>query len=326
MSRSVFRSRLLAWTMAVAVVACAVPALAQSTGMVKGKVVDGENNPVDGAKITIEFAGGVNRKHETKTNKKGEFLQIGLAPGPYKITAEKEKLGAQTFEATVKLGGAAEVNFRLAPGASGPTKEDIAKAGALKKAFDDGVTASRAGNWDEAIAKFTEASAISSCADCFYNIGYAQMQKKNYPEAEAGYKKAIELKADYADAYNGLATVYNAQRKFDEAAAAGAKAVELSGAAAGAAGATGGGGNADAIYNQGVILWNSGKIAEAKTKFEEAVKVNPNHAEAHYQLGLALLNEGKMPEALAEFEANLRLAPDGPHAAQAKQMITMLKK
>ena len=70
-----------------------------------------------------------------------------------------------------------------------------------------------------------------------------------------------------------------------------------------AAAAGGAGGNADAIYNQGIILWNQGKIAEAKVKFEEAIKANPNHADAHFQLGMALLNEGKLPEAVAAFES-----------------------
>ena len=51
----------------------AAPATAQSTGMVKGKVVDAKGEPVEGAKVLIEFAEGASRKHETKTNKKGEF-------------------------------------------------------------------------------------------------------------------------------------------------------------------------------------------------------------------------------------------------------------
>ena len=40
--------------------------------------------------------------------------------------------------------------------------------------------------------------------------------------------KATEIKPDDVAAWNGLATVYNAQRKFDEAASASAKAAELS--------------------------------------------------------------------------------------------------
>ena len=87
---------------------------------------------------------------------------------------------------------------------------------------------------------------------------------------------------------NALATLYNNQKRFDEAAAMSAKAGRPAAP----------GGTADAVYNQGIILWNQGKIAEAKTKFEEAIKADPNHADAHYQLGMALLNEGKMPEAV----------------------------
>src|SRR5262249_37179269 len=136
--------------------------------------------------------------------------------------------------------------------------------------------------------------------------------------------KAIELKADYAEAYNGLANIYNAQRKFDQAAAASAKAMELSGA--GAAGAAGGGGNADAMFNQGVILWNAGKTADAKKQFEGAIAANPNHAEAHYQLGMALVNEGNLAQAGTEFETYLKLAPTGTNAATAKSILGSLPK
>ena len=91
-------------------------------------------------------------------------------------------------------------------------------------------------------------------------------------------------------------------------------------------GAAGGGGSADAVYNQGIILWNQGKIAEAKVKFEEALVANPNHPESNFQLGMALLNEGKVPEAIAAFEKYLTLAPTGQFAEQAKGMLAQLKK
>jgi tetratricopeptide (TPR) repeat protein len=307
--------------------AVASPAVAQSTGMIKGKVVDAEGKPVEGARVVIEFTGGITRQHQTKTDKRGEFLQIGLTPGPYKVTVDKEKVGGQAQETRVRVGGSSDMEFRLTPaGGPGPSKEDLAKAAALNTAFSEGVALSKAGNYDQAIAKFTEAAAITPCADCYYNIGYAQLQKKAYADAEAAYRKALEIKPNSPEAYNGLATVFNAQRKFDEAAAASAKAVELSGGAAGAAGGAAGGGNADAIFNQGVILWNAGKIAEAKKQFEEAVKINPNHAGAHYQLGMALINEGKLAEAVAALETSVKLEPDGPNAAQAKQLIAQLKK
>jgi tetratricopeptide (TPR) repeat protein len=291
-------------------------ALAQ-TGMIKGKVVgpDGKT-PVVGAKITIEFTGGVNRKMETKSDKKGEFIQIGLQSGAYKVTATDDKLGSQAFPAQVRVGQTAEVNFAL--GTGGPGSGENPKAAELKKLFEEGVAASRSNDHDAAIEKFNAAAQIiPTCHDCYYNIGYAYLQKKDEKQAEQAWLKALEIKPDYGEALNGLATLYNNQKRFDEAAAMSAKAASAGGA---------GGGSADAVYNQGIILWNQGKIAEAKVKFEEALKANPNHPESNYQYGMALLNEGKLPEAVAAFEKYLQLAPDGQYAAQAKAMLAQLKK
>ena len=288
------------------------------TGMIRGRVVDAEGKPAPGVVITIEFADGVTRKFEVKSDRRGEYIQIGLPPGNYKVTATHEKLGAQSANVRVNLSKPVEANFAFTPGASGPSAADVAKAKELKSVFEEGVAASKASNHDLAIQKFTTAAGLMpSCYDCYYNIGYAYLQKKDDKQAEASWLKALELKPDYAEALNALATLYNNQKRFDEAAAMGTKAAASGGGA---------GGSADAVYNQGIILWNQGKIPEAKAKFEEALKANPNHAESHFQLGMALLNEGKMPEAIASFEKYLSLAPDGQFAAQAKAMLAQLKK
>jgi Flp pilus assembly protein TadD len=317
MRTHLFRS-LLALVVAVGL---AAPVAAQSTGMVKGKVVDAKGEPVEGAKVVIEFTEGVNRKNETKTNKKGEFIQIGLFPGAYRVTASKEKVGQQSFETRVRIGNASEITFQLSP-ESGLTDEDKKKNAALQSTFQAGIDAARSGQHDAAIAKFTEAASLMpSCHDCYYNIGFAYAQQQKYTEAEAAYRKAIEIKPASAEAYNGLATIYNAQKKFDDAAAASAKAAEFAGGAAG-----GGGGGAEAIYNQGVIFWNAGKYAEAKAQFEKAIALKPDLADAHYQLAMANLNLGQVPEAVAAFEGYLKVAPDGPRAAEAKNAIAALKK
>ena len=305
--------------------AFALPAVAQ-TGIVKGTVKDEKGQPVDGAKVSLEYTGGMNRHAEVKTNKKGEFVQVGLQLGTYDVTAGKDGVGTQMLQVRVRLGNPSSLDFVLSGGgrAAPPSKEELAKSAELTKVFEEGVAASKAGNSDEAIAKFTHATELSpKCSDCFYNLGYAYAQKKDYDQAEAAYKKAIEIKPNYAEAYNGLANVYNAQHKFDEAAAASAKASELSSADT-AGGVTGG--NVNSMYNQGVILWNGGKFAEAKKQFEAVIKVDANHADAHYWLGMALVNEGKVAESVPEFETYLKLAPEGPNAATAKAIVAQFKK
>ena len=177
----------------------------------------------------------------------------------------------------------------------------------------------KAGNNDEAIAKFNEVIAkVPNCAECYYNIGVAQTRYQKPAEAEAAFKKAIELKPDSADAYTGLANLYNAQKKFDLAAEASANASKFSGGAAG-------GGGAEASYNQGVILFNAGKFAEAKTQFEAAVKADPNMGMAHYQLGMTALNLGQFADAVTALEAYLKVDPNGPKAAEVKASLPALQ-
>lgn len=300
-------------------VGLAATAAAQS-GQLKGKVTDAEGKPVQGAQIVIEFADGVNRKFEVKTDRRGEFIQIGLQPGNYKVTATVDKLGSFSQQTRVSLGKPAELLFEFKPGAGGGDPAAAAKATALKKSFEEGVAATQAKNFDLAIQKFQEATTVlPTCFDCYYNIGYAYSQKKDDKAAEAAWLKAVELKPDYSEALNALATLYNNQKRFDEASAMSAKA-------AAAGGVIGGSGNADALFNQGIILWNQGKIPEAKIKFEETLKANPNHPEANYQMGMALVNEGNIPGAIASFEKYLQLAPEGQFAAQAKALLAQLKK
>ena len=290
----------------------AAPALAQST-MIRGKVIDAKQQPIPNVAITVESTDGSGRKFTTKTDKKGEFVQLLTASGMYRVTASDPKIGSAGNDTRVALGKVSEMTIVLAPTTAA---NDTAKAAELKKAFEEGVTASRAGQHDAAIEKFQAALVISpACFDCQFNIGVALMAKKDEKAAEEAWKKAIEIKADYAEALNALSTLYNNQKRFDEAAAMSAKAAS-----------GGGSGSADATFNQGIILWNQGKIAEAKAKFEETIKINASHSDAHYQLGMALLNEGKLTEAVTEFETYVKLAPDGQYATQAKGMIAQLKK
>ncbi len=317
------RRSLMVCAVAIGLAFTAVPSYAQ-TGQLKGKVVDKDNKPVDGAQVLIENQDGAGQKLTTKTDKKGGYIQIGLTPGNYKVTVTKGDLSAQQ-KTHVGL-DMVTLDFTLAPGGQA-SKEDQAKAAArlaaVRAKFDEGVALSNAGKDDEAIAKFQEITVdVPKCAECFANIGTIYARKKDYDNAEKAFKQAIEVRPDFAEAYNGLATVYNAQKKFDQAAEAGAQAAKLSGAAG--PGGTGGA-SASATFNQGVILWNAQKIPEAKAKFEEAVKLDPKLADAHYWLGMSLINEGKLPEAKPHFEEYLKLAPTGQYAEQAKGVIAQIK-
>ena len=79
----------------LSLMAWATPAMAQ-TGQLKGKVTNAQNTPIRDAKITM-VAVDTNRKYETKSDGQGNWRQIGLPPGLYTVTAEKDNM-VQSFD------------------------------------------------------------------------------------------------------------------------------------------------------------------------------------------------------------------------------------
>jgi tetratricopeptide (TPR) repeat protein len=293
--------------------AVSAPAAAQS--VVRGTVVDAAGKPIEGATVSIQGVDS-STKAETKTNRSGEFLQVGLNSGRYAVTATHGQF-RQTLAANVSRSRPAELKFQLTP-TSGLTPEQAKAQAEMQALAQSAIEAMRAGRDDEAMQKFNEIILkVPTCGDCYYNLGVAHSKKQQYAEAEAAFQKAIEIEPDSAEAYTGLANVFNAQKKFEMAQQASAKAAELTSA-------SGGGGSAEALFNQGVVQWNSGKYAEAKALFEQATQADPNMAMAHYQLGMANLNLGAIPEARKAFEQYLKIDPNGPKAAEVKVFVQQL--
>ncbi len=68
--------------------------------------------------------------------------------------------------------------------------------------------------------------------------------------------------------------------------------------------------NEMAHYNLGFALDQKGRVAEAITQYQEALKIQPSYAAAHNNLGLALQQEGKVDEAIAHFQQAAQLRSD----------------
>jgi Flp pilus assembly protein TadD len=302
------------------IVALAFTASAAAQGMVKGQVLDQNGEPVEGATILFVLPDSP-REIKTTSGKNGEFVQIGLKSGRYTITANKDNVGSETVTATVTQGGGGvNFTFNLSP-ISSLSMGDRERVMALQEVFAAASEASNAGDTDLAIAKYTEAIGVSpDCKDCYLNIGFAHSDEKRWPDAVAAFNKAIELDSNFSDAYSGLAAAYNAQKKFDLAQEAGAKAASLASTGGGA-----GSGGAEQAYNQGVILFNGQKYAEAKVQFETAVNVDPRMALAQYQLGMASLNLGQIPDAVKALEAYLEIEPNGDKASEVNTALPALK-
>jgi len=293
-----------------------LPAMAagQMAGIVRGTVVDANSAPVEGARVRFAFEGGLTRSYETTTDARGTYSQIGLAPGPYTVTAAKAGVGEKATPITLRPGARLTVNLELTIVA--------APVSPAATAFQAAIAASKDGRHDEAITWFEAAiTADPKCHDCQYNLGLLYSSLKRYEQAERAFKAAQALRPAAPEALEGLAMIYNATRRFDEAAAASEAAISRR-AAAGAPTA----GNAGSVFDQGLVLWNAGKIDDALVRFRETLRLDPSHGEAHYWLGMGHLNKGNLPEAAQELELYLSREPKGRFADQAKTLLPQIKK
>ena len=305
---------LIAGSLLLGLVLVGAPAGAQ-TGTARGKVVDEKEQPVQEAKVLMEYQGGVTRKYETKTSKKGEFTQVGMYPGVYKITVTRDGFQGSVIEYRIGLGDATQVpEFKLLSvaaaqaAAGGPAAE-------LRTAFGNALALTQAGKLDEAEAAYKEIIVKESgLPEVYQNLGYIYSQKKDWAKAEEAYKKALELRPIYPDASTALARVYQDSGQPDKAMALMAKAA---------------GENPDdakAQFNLGIFNLNAGKSEEAMAAFQKALAADPSLADSYFHLGTLFVGQNNIPEAVQNLEKYLSMNPDNPqNVATAQGLLAALK-
>jgi tetratricopeptide (TPR) repeat protein len=307
---------LLAGGLCAAALLLGAPAFAQ-TGTARGKVVDDKNQPVPDAVVTLEFQGGVTRKMETKTNKKGEFTQVGMYPGAYKITISKDGYAPAVIDHRIAMGEPTYIPdikmiTKAAAAAASPEGKQREE---LTANFKKAIELTQAGQLDQAEALYKEILVKNpSVAEVHYNLGYVYMQKKDWPAAEAAYQKALEIRPTYGDAYTALARVYSASGQQ-------AKATEILAKAAAE-----NAGDPKVQFGVAVDLFNQGKADEAATAFQKVIALDPNHAESYYFLGSVAVQQNKIPEAIGYLEKYLSMNPtNAQNVATAQGLLQALK-
>ena len=294
----------------------AAPAQAQ-TGTARGKVLDAQGQPIADAKVLIEFQGGITRKFETKTNKKGEYMQVGMQPGPYRFTASKDGYQPAVIDVRISLGDPT-ADPRLQAHDRGPGR------GSSRAAPRRSCAPRSRRRWScRAPGKLDEAEAAYKAIlekapdvpEVYQNLGSVYAPKKDVPAAEAAFLKALELRPDSADIATQLAKLYQENGQPE-------KAMAIMEKSAGANPA-----DAKAQFNRGIFLLNAYKNEEAIAAFEAAIKADPAMTEAYYRLGALMVGQGKIPEAIANLEKYLSLNPtDAQNVATAQGLLKAMKK
>lgn len=304
---------------------CLAPpaAWAQPTGSVHGRVTTSDGEPVAGATVTLVSLESQDTGVETVTGADGRFRGVDLAPGQYSVSAGKTELGDQIFRVLVHPAGSVDVRFVLEAGrTAAPWLRALQDDQAAAAAFAAGVRANREGNYDDAITHFETVLGVTpTCVDCHFNIGVSHSRLNRYDDAEDAYRQALAIRADYAPAHYGLADIYTRQNRPEAAAAARGEAnrIAVRRLAAGRAAAR-------ETLTRGIAVWDSGNVGEALRLFREASETDPALPDPHYWLGLAYEASGDPASARRSFARYVGTAPDGEHAAVARERLRALRR
>ena len=199
-----------------------------------------------------------------------------------------------------------------AEGSSTATAEEAAKLGA---AYAQAVEAIKTSQWDAAEAALKEVLArIPDQSVVHFNLGHVYRQKKDYPAAEAEFKRVIELEPAKSDAFVAMAALYETQGRGGEAVdylMANAAPFEQ-----------------DAKFQValGATAMNQGKDKEAEEAFAKAAALDPSNVEIQYFLASLALNRNEVGDAIAHLEKYIAEAPAAsPNVETAKSLLAALQ-
>ena len=121
-------------------------------------------------------------------------------------------------------------------------------------------------------------------------------------EAEALYRRVLELEPDQPDALHYSGVLAHQHGRSEEAIALIARSLELAPD------------QPDWHSNLGIIFQDKGKLQEAVVAYRRALALQPTHANAHNNIGVLLRAQGLTAEAEEAYRTSIRLSPDQPDA------------
>jgi len=321
----------------------AAPVFAQ-TGAVSGHCADDKGQAIVGYPIVIERQ-EVKGVYKTKTDKKGNYIYMGIPLGQYKVTLQ-DPTGKTVFFISKHVGldpSPTIIDFDMAKERAEQAKsiesnpeakkqqelnEKNAKEFAgLHALFEQGQALFEQKKYADAAATYEQALAMTKEGDRNQIVVLGRLadtyeKAHQYDKAVEDYRKALAATPNDAPLHNSLGNALAEMGKIPEAQAEFQKSAELDPANA-----------RMAYFNLGVVMYNSGHMDDAVAAFQKAAKADPTYADAFYWQGLALMGKATLqgekvvaPEGTVDaLQTYLKLEPTGKYASAAQQMLQAIQ-
>ncbi len=284
---------------------------AQVHGKIEGIVTDSEKNPLGKVTIVIISTKTAATRFNISTDKQGKFAQIGIWPGYYQLTFQKEGFIPAYYEVKVSIAESTKLDVKML-NAEKAIEKALSDADRL---FFRGYKLYEQQKYEAAVQSYQEAIKLNSLNWGYYfNLGLAYKKMKEYEEAMAAFRKAVELNPESYSSNKELGEMLGRAKKFEEAVKHYKRAVELNQD------------DHDTYYNLGLVLIAVGEREEALEAFLRATDLKQDFADAYYEIGTIYIGQNNIDEAVKNLEKFLELSPEHEKAATARQMLDYLKK
>jgi tetratricopeptide (TPR) repeat protein len=321
------RRMIPAWVALILALSFATVAAAQGTGRLSGEVLDLTGKPYPDVTVEIKNP-DTGQTYTTKTDKNGRFTQLGLLSGIYEISLTNDKdpnlknFLAGKVRVVQDQDNPVKLDLKQLMVSSGPSAEEVKKREEeenkfknMKVHFDAGMAAMNDSatlrtqlkttpadqqsavkdklnaDYQTAITELQQAEQgvlpkdTKSHAVVWSNLGQAYEFAGRYDEAAAAFAKAAELQpqaAYHEHLSTNLANAAAAQPTVDKTKLADANAACEKATAADPTSA------ARCWKNIGIIMSNKNHQAEAVAPLQKATQADPKDAQAWFLLGGAL--------------------------------------
>jgi tetratricopeptide (TPR) repeat protein len=277
---------------------------------------------------------------------------VGVARGDYDITVKDsggQPIYSEKRSITGEGGDSESLNIDVSKGSAKVSKEERekieaenTKARSINALIDQAQKSMNEKNWAAAEPVLKQMIEADPNRWEFYQaLGNSQINQQEFEDATTSYQKGIDKAQSVIDgtlpkdpknpstdpvkAKAGIGQMLTSQgnaflkvHKNKEAVAAFTKAAEMDP------------NPAIAYFNLCATQYNTGNVDGALAACDKAIAADPNKADAYFIKGSLLVGQGTMDKdnkikvpagtdvALKKY---LELAPDGPHAADVKQML-----
>lgn len=155
----------------------------------------------------------------------------------------------------------------------------------------------------------TAKSRSRTAYDLYVRASALDEDPRSYDEAEALYKKAIELDPKLSIAYTNLGNIRFRRGDVQAAEDLYRRALEVDDR------------QPEAHYNLGYVMLERGHAARAVPYFQRAIQADPKFSDAHFNLAMALESMGESGRAKTHWRRYLELEPSGPWADVARDHL-----